>query len=138
MKKIIFSFVIVLTTSITFGQTQLKKNEASTIVNSQKKQNDVTVAYRLFPTQNMWTFIKLNTRNGQLWQVQWSTETDKRFVSNLSLISLVDTDKEVNDRFTLYPTTNIYNFILFDQLDGRMWQVQWSTETKNRVIIPIE
>jgi hypothetical protein len=138
MKKIIFSLIIVLTTSTTFAQTQLKKNEASTIVNSQKKQNDVAVSYRLFPTQNMWTFIKLNTRNGQLWQVQWSTETNKRFESNLSLTPLVDTDKEANERFTLYPTQNIYTFILLDQLDGRMWQVQWSTEANNRFIIPIE
>ncbi len=138
MKKIIFALIILLTTGIMFAQTRVTKNEASAIVNSQKKQNEEAFVFRLFPTQNMWTFIKLNTRNGQLWQVQWSTETDKRFVQNLSLTPLVDTDKEVNGKFTLYPTQNIFTFILFDQLDGRMWQVQWSTVANNRFITLIE
>lgn len=43
-----------------------------------------------------------------------------------------------NGRFTLYPTNNIYNFILLDQIDGRMWQVQWSLKEKNRGLIPID
>jgi hypothetical protein len=140
MKNIIISLIIVLATNISFAQTQVKKNEATlnVNVNSQKKQSDEAVVYRLFATQNMWTFIKLNTRNGKLWQVQWSTDAIKRFETNLSLTPLVDIDKEVNERFTLYPTQNIYTFILLDQLDGRMWQAQWSTETNNRFIIPIE
>jgi hypothetical protein len=44
----------------------------------------------------------------------------------------------MNDRFTLYSTQNMYTFILLDQVDGKTWQVQWSTEAKNRFIIPIE
>ena len=59
-------------------------------------------------------------------------------VTNLSSETLVTTDKEVNDRFTLYPTQNMYTFILLDQLDGKTWQVQWSTEASNRGIMPIE
>lgn len=34
-------------------------------------------------------------------------------------------------RFTLYPTQNVFTFILLDQIDGRMWQVQWSTKAEN-------
>ena len=30
------------------------------------------VRYRLFPTQNMWTFLKLDTMTGKIWQVQFS------------------------------------------------------------------
>lgn len=86
----------------------------------------------------MWTFIKLNTRNGQMWQVQYSMKTEGRFETNLNLIPLVSKDKEANDRFTLYPTQNIYTFILLDQIEGKTWQVQWSIETENRAVIPIE
>ncbi len=110
-----------------------------------KKQSDGiltqytnVITYRLFPTQNTFTFIKLNTRNGQMWQVQFDIKENRRFVTNLSSEILVTADKEVNDRFTLYPTQNIYTFILLDQLDGRTWQVQWSIDPKNRGIIPIE
>lgn len=94
--------------------------------------------YKLFPTQNMWTFIKLDTKTGRLWQVQYSISNDKeRFEYDLNTTPLVSTDKELNGRFELYPTTNIYNFILLDKIDGQQWQVQWSFEKENRAIIPI-
>ncbi|MGJ1435158.1 hypothetical protein [Sphingobacterium siyangense] len=101
----------------------------------QISSTDSTVAYKLFPTQNMFTFIKLNTRNGQMWQVQWDTSSKNRSVSTLSHISLVDKDEEKNGRFFLYPTTNIFNFILLDQIDGRMWQVSWGREKDRKVLL---
>ena len=103
-----------------------------------KESPPIAVAYRLYPTQNMWTFIKLNTRNGQMWQVQYDVKGSDRFEVYLSLEPLAPLEKETNDRFTLYPTQNIYNFILLDQLDGKMWQVQWSQEADSRGIIPIK
>jgi len=98
---------------------------------------DSAIVYRLFPTRNTWTFLKLNTRNGQLWQVQWDTGKS-RFEIPLSLKPLVTAEEERHGRFFLYPTQNIYNFILLDQLDGRMWQVQWSHEMEDRLVVPIE
>ncbi len=95
--------------------------------------------YKLFPTSNMWTFLKLDTRNGRVWQVQFSVKgSDYRFETPLSTTYRVEITKEKNGRFTLYPTTNIYNFILLDQIDGRTWQVQWGTEYKDRGVFPIE
>ena len=35
-------------------------------------------------------------------------------------------------RFCLYPTENTYNFILLDQIDGRVWQVQWNIDEDKR------
>jgi hypothetical protein len=98
---------------------------------------DNNVVYRLFSTLNMYTFIKLDTRNGRMWQVQWSTKGGEyRFESSLSGISRVDKAEEKNGRFFLYPTPNMYNFILLDQIDGRTWQVQWGKEDE-RAVIPI-
>lgn len=72
-----------------------------------------------------------------MWQVQWSTKgSDYRFETTLSDISRVDKEEEKNGRFFLYPTTNIYNFILLDQIDGRAWQVQWGKEGE-RAVLPI-
>ncbi|WP_430900950.1 MULTISPECIES: hypothetical protein [unclassified Paraflavitalea] len=102
----------------------------------QNISTDSSVVYRLFSTKNMYTFIKLNTRNGQMWQVQWGTETKYRFESILSEIPRVNKNDEKNGRFFLYPTTNIYNFILLDQIDGRTWQVQWGKEGE-RMVMPI-
>jgi hypothetical protein len=131
MRKILILFFFILITGQTFSQVDKKPND-----NSLTQINPVP--FRLFPTQNMWTFIKLNTRTGQMWQVQFDVKENNRLVTTLSSEILVTKDKEANDRFTLYSTQNIYTFILLDQLDGRTWQVQWSTNPKQRVVIPIE
>lgn len=96
------------------------------------------VTYELYPTTNMWIFIKLDTRNGKMRLVQFSiNDDDKRFETVLNNRALVSVDKEVNGRFKLQPTQNIYTFILLDQIEGRTWQVQWSFDEKERFVIPI-
>lgn len=132
MMKILISVIIVLTALPSFAQTESSQTSNTT------QQSIIAVSYRLFPTQNIWTFIRLNTRNGRMKQVQFGMEDDRRLIANLNSEALVTSDKEVNDRFTLYPTQNIYTFILLDQFDGRAWQVQWSIDPENRGITPIE
>lgn len=127
MKAIVFTMIIGLASVTTLAQSA---SEAPI----QNISTDSTVVYRLFSTRNMYTFIKLNTRNGQMWQVQWGTESKYQFETTLSSISRVNKDEEKNGRFFLYPTTNIYNFILLDQMDGRVWQVQWSTKANERMV----
>jgi hypothetical protein len=130
MKKLLIVIIIALITMISTVHAQ--NNTPNT-----NNQSVETITYRLFPTQNIWNFIKLDTRNGKMWQVQWSTESDKRFTTDLSLISLVAKEDEKNGRFTLQATQNSFNFILIDQLDGRTWQVQWSIDPEKRVVMPI-
>jgi len=98
---------------------------------------DEVARYKLYSTTNMWTFLKLDTRNGRIWQVQWSFEKDKRFETVLSLYSIVCKDEEINGRFILYPTTNNYNFIMLDQINGKTYQVQWSQDPYERIVVPI-
>lgn len=129
MRKLFFTSIIILSTISAFAQS-------TSVAPIQNISTDSTVVYRLFSTKNLYTFIKLDTRNGKMWQVQWSTGDDT-FQVPLSLTSLVSSEEEKNGRFFLYPTTNIYNFILLDQIDGRVWQVQWNTESKNRLVVPI-
>jgi hypothetical protein len=132
MKKVILFSFIVLTTIISFAQTQ------ESAINEKNQKSLLAVKYRLYPTQNMWTFIKLNTRNGKMWQIQFDVEGNNRFETYLNILPLVAKEKEVNDRFTLYPTQNMWTFILLDQYNGKTWQVQWSIEPENRGIVPIE
>jgi hypothetical protein len=127
MKKIVISLVMGLLSITAFAQST---SEAPI----QNISTDSTVLYRLFSTRNMYAFIKLNTRNGKMWQVQWGPESIYRFETILSDISRVNKDEEKNGRFFLYPTSNINNFILLDQIDGRVWQVQWGKEADRMVI----
>ncbi len=130
MKKILAPTIIIFYSVCSFGQTVESLEKAKV-----KQHNSLfPLTYQLFPTENRWTFLKLNTRNGKIWQVQYDTQGDNRFESFLNLLPLVEEEEEVDNRFTLYPTENIWTFILLDQINGNIWQVQWSIEPENRGI----
>ena len=133
MKTNFIAFILLLCALSSCGQNQIKQTKKS-------EQNVVwgNEIYQLFPTQNYWTFIKLNTRNGKMWQVHFSVGDDKNTGDiALNSIPLVTEEKEINGRFTLYPTKNMYNFLLLDQIDGTVVQVQWSLDAKNRGIVSV-
>lgn len=133
MKKLSIFVAIVIALSMT-DCTQA----APTPQEQKTEQRQAIMPYKLYPTSNMWTFIKLDTRNGKMWQVQFSIKGDDyRFESPLNLTPLIS-DGDEPGRFELYPTQNMYNFILLDGIDGKTWQVQWSTEPDNQAIIPIQ
>jgi hypothetical protein len=141
----------ILITLLTFfaliskGQTQkdslitIQPDSVKKIQQIEKKAEiqpiDVPI-YKLFPTQNYWTFIKLDTRNGKMWQVHF-TISNEGYEGELVLNpnSLVWTEEEqINGRFTLYSTNNIYNFILLDQINGKTYQVQWNNDKDKRFV----
>lgn len=90
--------------------------------------------YRLFGTKNVFTLLKLDTRDGRIWQVQWG-DKDHRFIEPLNPDPLASVGKA--GRFTLYPTSNIYTFILLDQEAGNTWHVQWG-KAADRFTLPIK
>jgi len=81
--------------------------------------------YRLFNTKNVYTLLKLDTSTGRIWQVQWG-QSSNRFTVPLNEKAIVTDGKP--GRFTLHPTSNIYTFILIDQITGVTWHVQWGDE----------
>ncbi len=129
----VLTLTFVLFTTVSFGQTQTKPT--NTVQQRQVSDNSI---YQLFPTKNYWTFIKLDTRNGKMWQVHFSVEDDNNTGELiLNSLSLVEKEEEVNGRFTLYPTENMYNFLLLDQISGIVIQVQWSLDAKKRGIVSV-
>lgn len=131
MKRLLLFFSILLATTTLSAQTV-------TDTASHARNYNEGIRYKLYPTVNIWTFLKLDTRTGKVWQVQWSTEYNKRFESVLSEQSLVWDGEEVDGRFELYPTTNNYNFIMLDQVSGYTYQVQWSLKADKRFVIAID
>lgn len=64
----------------------------------------------MFATQNMWTFILLDSYNGRLWQVQYSTQDlDNLFCIPINKNELVENNEKV---CILYSATNKYVSIL--------------------------
>ena len=89
-----------------------------------------TNRYKIYPTSNMYNFLKLDTKMGYIYRIQWSYDNNKRYETYVNYKSLVgDEDDWVNDRFEIYPTTNIYSFLLLDKIDGRVWHCYWSFES---------
>lgn len=128
MKRIALAFCFILC-----FLTNIQAQDSIRIENEDKPK------YALYKTENMWTFIKLDTQTGRMWQVQWSLDDpDEMFQVDLNLRNLAIGKEKKNGRFKLVPTTNMWNFLLLDQIDGDVWQVQWSQEPKNRIVIKIE
>jgi len=129
LRKLIIIYILLFCGGIVFAQ-----NSQNAIPEpSQWPQ----APYRLFKTQNIWAFIKLDTITGKLWQVHFDVGGDNRLEVILDIQDRASGKQKTPGRFTLYPTSNIYTFILLDQIDGITWQVQWSNDRSKRLVIPI-
>ena len=97
--------------------------------------------FNLNETQNMWTFIMLDSYTGKTWQVQFSVKgEDYMFYTPINSFSLAYPLIRENweNRFQLFETQNMWNFILLDSYTGRLWQVQYSSkDLYNLMCIPI-
>jgi hypothetical protein len=89
--------------------------------------------YRLFSTKNIYTLLKLDTREGRIWQVQWGEHS---FTLPINEKALAVGGKP--GRFSLYPTSNIYTLLLLDQETGDAWRVQWGQSENYRYIAPVD
>lgn len=87
--------------------------------------------YKFYPTENIYNFLKLDTHTGKIEQVQWSLDADKEVTVE---INNEDLSWMSGSLFELYPTQNIYQFLLLDKSNGRAWHVQWGMENKKRWI----
>ena len=120
-KTFLLCIVIFLMLTISAQNNRPAQTATSIIPNKAAK-------FLLFPTQNYHIFLKLNTRTGEVFMVQFSLEEKEQFETKIEskYYPLAIGEEQVNGRFYLYPTTNIFNFMLLDQIDGRVWQVQWN------------
>ena len=100
-------------------------------------QSPTPAKFRLYPTSNRFTYLRLNTTNGFIDIVQYSTADDNRMIYPLSVYPVVMDFFNLGlantlDRFTIYPTQNVWTFLLLDQVEGNTYQVQWSQDSTMR------
>lgn len=84
--------------------------------------------YKMYQTENVYNLLKLDTRRGKVWQVQYRMGDSESQVVSLNYIGIVPEDDGWDGRFELYPTKNMYTFIMLDTGTGDTYQVQWSTK----------
>lgn len=138
MKK--FVLLIALIAIALSGYSQTTKNSScdSTLVIITKQLDNIEFRingmdrFKLYPTDNIYTLLKLDTATGKIDQLQWSLDSD-----NEGTIPINSDDLSYNSgsgTFELYPTKNMYQFILLDKVTGRQWHVQWGMDLSKRWI----
>jgi len=133
------SFLWVLFTLLSI--VAVGQNKPSNVPPKTPKKSVVAIdepSYEMYPTKNMWNFLKLNTITVQVWVVQYGLTDENRIQIPVNSSGLLWNDEQrIKGRFKLIPTENMWNFILIDQVDGRVWQVQWSTSPSNMGVMKI-
>lgn len=142
MKKIILLLCVLISAFTLSAQTDsphsYKNDSISVYIAKVLEDIDMRILkmnndnrYQFYPTDNVYNFLKLDTRTGKIEQVQWSLDT-----SNEGSVVINDEDLSwySGSSFELYPTKNIYQFLLLDKSNGRTWHVQWGLEDKKRWI----
>lgn len=77
--------------------------------------------YKLYQTENIHNQLKLNTKTGEIFQVQDDGQT---FLVRISTTP----NNEKSDRYILYKTQNMWTYILLDTFTGLLWQCQYSIQ----------
>lgn len=132
MKKYVLLFAIVMFSLPSFAQLQQMQPNKSIASKSNVNINDLIGRYRMYQTENIYNLLKLDTATGKIDQVQWSLEE-----SNEGSFTINDEALTTNPKpglFELYPTKNMYQFILLNKDTGAMWHVQWGLDELKRWI----
>ena len=135
MKKIIFFLLLILTITMTLTCVMSVKHEQnvnsllSLTINRSLKER-----YKLYQTENIYTFLQLDTKTGMIEQVQWSLNPDNEGSVTINSDNLAKELDYGPGSFELYPTKNIYQFILINKTSGNKWHVQWGMESDERWI----
>ena len=88
--------------------------------------------FKLYATENIYNFLLLDTETGKIDIVQWSLDDGKEGSATIN-------DKDLSldtgcGTFELYPTKNLYQFLLLDKVTCRKWHVQWGFIASERWI----
>ena len=90
--------------------------------------------YKLYQTENIYTLLQLATKTGMIEQVQWSLDSDNEGSVSINSDDLTYGLGYGSGSFELYPTKNMYQFILINKTTGQKWHVQWGMESSKRWI----
>lgn len=96
--------------------------------------NTLKPRYKMYQTEHTYILLKLDTATGRVWMVQYSVGDVDNMVVTIDDDSLLGYfDEIIPGRFELYPTKNMYNFILLDTFKGYTYQVQWHPDADKRI-----
>jgi hypothetical protein len=80
--------------------------------------------YKFYQTQNIHNQLRLNTKTGEVYQIQ---NDGQAFLVHSATTPL----NETPNKYALYETRNMWTFILLDKFSGKLWQCQYSVRGNN-------
>lgn len=142
MKTIFITLIAMLVTLTSFAQTdstmtvaQMNSVFANILLRLEniEDKTEPIARFKLYKTENIYNLLKLDTASGRIEQLQWSFDDDKEgtMIINAEDLSIINNKPGT---FELYPTNNMYQFILLDKIFGRTWHVQWGIGSGKRWI----
>lgn len=93
--------------------------------------------FKMMPTSNIHILLKWDTRTGRVWMTQYGLMDTPSGEEMIPQSKILLEEESWNGRFELYPTQNIFNFIMIDTYNGDTYQVQWSPQVENCFVVPI-
>jgi len=78
-------------------------------------------SFKLYQTDNIHNQLRLDTRTGEVYQVQ---DDGQKFLVHPASTS----SGKTAGRYSLYKTENIWTFLLLDTFSGKLWQCQFSVQ----------
>ena len=85
--------------------------------------------YILQKTENIWTYILLDQYSGKLWQCQFSVK-GLEYISSWE-INTVPLSYSESKKFSIEPMISMFQFHLYNEDTGEIYQFQWSTKEGN-------
>jgi hypothetical protein len=109
------------------GEVMQMQNDGQTFLihPATTPNNEISNRYMLYGTQNMWTFILLDTFTGRLWQCQFSIRGSQYRASWIINSRTLSTNEF--SQFIIQPMTSMFQFLLINEETGERWRFQWST-----------
>lgn len=96
-----------------------------------------TPRFKMIETENIHILLKWDTRTGKTWMVQYGLGDTPAVENLIPRSNLLSEAESWNGRFELYPTKNMFNFIMVDTYGGNTYQVQWSIDDEYCFTSPI-
>lgn len=141
---LLLSFVAISCTQSSKNSEKLEHIDSLLQINNRRLEyidQDLSLKnrFRIYKTENLYNVLELDSKTGQIYQVQWSLDTDEEFTTTFNYVDLRTNESNYgSNSFELYPTGNMYQFILLDKTNGRTWHVQWGLDDAHRWIRPIK
>ena len=73
--------------------------------------------FEIFQTENIHNKLRLNTLTGEIYQLQ---SDGQKFIVQKPI------SKPNGERYSLHKTENMWTYILLDEVQGKLWQCQYS------------